>query len=70
MDEALRRTLSGNLYRVKGYIQVPFEITVSAIDQDDAEELVDEIVRENKDRLIIRDEEKVEIDEVIIQEDE
>lgn len=62
MDDALRRTLSGSLYRVKGYMLVPFDLELKAIDEDDAEELA-------LKKLDAEDNVKVEIEEVI-EEDE
>lgn len=41
MDNALERTLHGKVYTVKGVMTIPFEIDVKAIDEDDAEELVE-----------------------------
>ena len=41
MDNALERTLHGKVYRVKGSMNIPFEIELKAIDEDDAEELTE-----------------------------
>lgn len=63
MDEALRRTLSGNLYRVKGYVIVPYELEVKALDEEEAEDFVIE-------EISLEHDEKIVVEEVIIQEDE
>lgn len=41
MDNALERTLHGKVYTVKGSMNIPFEIELKAIDEDDAEELAE-----------------------------
>ena len=41
MDNALERTLYGKVYTVKGSMNIPFEIELKAIDEDDAEELTE-----------------------------
>lgn len=41
MDNALDRTLHGKIYTVKGSMNIPFEIDVKAIDEEDAEELTE-----------------------------
>lgn len=44
MDNALERTLHGKIYTVKGSMNIPFEIELKAIDEDDAEELVEKLL--------------------------
>lgn len=41
MDNALERTLHGKIFKVKGILNIPFEIELKAIDEDDAEELTE-----------------------------
>lgn len=41
MDDALKRTLHGKMFKVKGVMTIPFEIELKAIDEDDAEELAE-----------------------------
>lgn len=41
MDDALERTLHGKMFKVKGVMNIPFEIELKAIDEDDAEELAE-----------------------------
>lgn len=61
MDDSLRRTLSGSLYRVKGNITIPFEIFIKALNHEDAEEIAELIVGLDDMDL---DNQKVSIDEV------
>ena len=39
-DDTLRRTMIGKNYKVKGYVVTPYELTVKALDEDEAEDIV------------------------------
>ena len=41
-DDTLRRTMVGKNYNVKGYVITPYELTVKALDEDEAEEIARE----------------------------
>lgn len=41
-DDTLRRTMVGKSYKVKGYVIAPYELTVKALDEDEAEEFARE----------------------------
>lgn len=66
-DDTLRRTMSGNLYRVKGYVMVSFDEYVKAIDVDEADDIVEEMIIDN---YYYDGEVRVVVDEVIIQEED
>ncbi len=57
-DDTLRRTMIGKNYNVKGYIIIPYELTVKALDEDEAEEIAIE-------KMSLSEDERIEIDEVI-----
>ena len=41
-DDTLRRTMIGKRYTVKGYVVTPYELTVKALDEDEAEDFARE----------------------------
>lgn len=57
-DDTLRRTMIGKSYTVKGYVVTPYELTVKALDEDEAEEFVREVID-------LSEGEKMEIEEVM-----
>ena len=57
-DDTLRRTMIGKRYTVKGYVVTPYELTVKALDEDEAEEFAIE-------KMSLSEDERIEIDEVI-----
>lgn len=63
-DDTLRRTMRGKRYKVKGYVVIPFNRVVKAIDEDDAEDIVYNQLKEEEEVFSL-DEVKVEIEEVM-----
>ena len=57
-DDTLRRTMIGKNYKVKGYVVTPYELTVKALDEDEAEEFAIE-------KMSLSEDERMEIEEVI-----
>lgn len=57
-DDTLRRTMIGNNYNVKGYIITPYELTVKALDEDEAEEIAREVID-------LSENERIEVEEVM-----
>ena len=57
-DYTLRRTMAGKIYTVKGYVITPYELTVKALDEDEAEEIAREVIDLSED-------ERMEVEEII-----
>ena len=57
-DHALRRTMVGKIYAVKGYVITPYELTVKALDEDEAEEIV-------REKIDLSEDERIEVEEVM-----
>lgn len=57
-DDTLRRTMAGKNYTVKGYIVTPYELTVKALDEDEAEDFA-------RERVDLSDGERMEVEEVM-----
>ena len=57
-DDTLRRTINGKNYTVKGYVITPYELTVKALDEDEAEEIAREVIDLSED-------ERMEVEEIM-----
>lgn len=57
-DHALRRTMAGKIYTVKGYVITPYELTVKALDEDEAEEFAIE-------KMSLSEGERMEVEEIM-----
>ena len=57
-DDTLRRTMIGKNYNVKGYVITPYELTVKALDEDEAEEFAREVIDLSED-------ERMEVEEIM-----
>ena len=57
-DDTLKRTMIGKSYNVKGYIITPYELTVKALDEDEAEEFA-------REEISLSDGERIEVEEVM-----
>lgn len=57
-DDTLRRTMIGKNYKVKGYVITPYELTVKALDEDEAEEFA-------REEMSLTEDERIEIEEVM-----
>ena len=57
-DDTLRRTMIGKNYTVKGYVITPYEITVKALDEDEAEDFA-------REKVDLSDGERMEVEEVM-----
>lgn len=57
-DDTLRRTINGKNYTVKGYVITPYEITVKALDEDEAEEIV-------REKIDLSEDERIEVEEIM-----
>ena len=57
-DDTMKRTMRGKNYTVKGYIITPYEISVKALDEDEAEEIAREVIDLSED-------ERIEVEEVM-----
>ena len=57
-DHALRRTMVGKIYAVKGYVITPYELTVKALDEDEAEEFA-------REKISLSDGEIMEVEEIM-----
>lgn len=57
-DDALRRTMIGKNYKVKGYVVTPYELTVKALDEDEAEEIV-------REKIDLSEDERIEVEEIM-----
>ena len=57
-DDTLRRTINGKNYTVKGYVITPYELTVKALDEDEAEEIAREVIDLSED-------ERIEVEEIM-----
>lgn len=57
-DDTLRRTMIGKNYKVKGYVITPYELTVKALDEDEAEEIV-------REKIDLSDGEIMEVEEIM-----
>ena len=57
-DDTLRRTMIGKNYKVKGYVITPYELTVKALDEDEAEEFA-------REEISLSDGERIEVEEVM-----
>ncbi|AWY02915.1 hypothetical protein [Staphylococcus phage VB-SauS-SA2] len=57
-NDTLRRTMIGKNYNVKGYVITPYELTVKALDEDEAEEFAREVIS-------LSDGERIEVEEVM-----
>ena len=57
-DDTLRRTINGKNYTVRGYVITPYELTVKALDEDEAEEIAREVIDLSED-------ERMEVEEIM-----
>ena len=57
-DDTLRRTINGKNYTVKGYVITPYELTVKALDEDEAEEFA-------REKIDLSDGEIMEVEEIM-----
>ena len=57
-DDTLRRTINGKNYNVKGYVITPYELTVKALDEDEAEEFA-------REKISLSDGEIMEVEEIM-----
>ena len=57
-DDTLRRTINGKNYTVKGYVITPYELTVKALDEDEAEEIV-------REKIDLSEDERIEVEEIM-----
>ena len=57
-DDTLRRTMIGKRYTVKGYVVTPYELTVKALDEDEAEDFA-------REEISLSEGERIEVEEVI-----
>ena len=57
-DDTLRRTMIGKRYTVKGYVVTPYELTVKALDEDEAEEIV-------RGKIDLSEDERIEVEEIM-----
>ena len=57
-DDTLRRTIIGKRYKVKGYVITPYELTVKALDEDEAEDFAREVIDLSED-------ERMEVEEIM-----
>ena len=57
-DYTLRRTMAGKIYTVKGYVITPYELTVKALDEDEAEEIV-------REKIDLSEDERIEVEEIM-----
>ena len=57
-DDTLRRTINGKNYTVKGYVITTYELTVKALDEDEAEEIAREVIDLSED-------ERMEVEEIM-----
>lgn len=57
-DDTLRRTMVGKIYTVKGYVITPYELTVKALDEDEAEEFA-------REKISLSDGEIMEVEEIM-----
>ena len=57
-DDTLRRTMIGKNYKVKGYVVTPYELTVKALDEDEAEEIV-------REKIDLSEDERIEVEEIM-----
>ncbi|MEB7998902.1 hypothetical protein NGH84_11580 [Staphylococcus saprophyticus] len=48
----------GKNYKVKGYVVTPYELTVKALDEDEAEEIV-------REKIDLSEDERVEVEEIM-----
>ena len=57
-DDTLRRTMIGKRYTVKGYVVTPYELTVKALDEDEAEDFA-------REEISLSEGERIEVEEVM-----
>ena len=57
-DDTLRRTMLGKRYTVKGYVVTPYELTVKALDEDEAEDFA-------REEISLSEGERIEVEEVM-----
>ena len=57
-DDTLRRTMAGKIYTLKGYVITPYELTVKALDEDEAEEIV-------REKIDLSEDERIEVEEIM-----
>lgn len=57
-DDTLRRTMIGKNYIVKGYVIIPYELTVKALDEDEAEDFA-------REEISLSEGERMEVEEVM-----
>ena len=57
-DYTLRRTMAGKIYTVKGYVITPYELTVKALDEDEAEEFT-------REKISLSEDERIEVEEIM-----
>ena len=57
-DYTLRRTMAGKIYTVKGYVITPYELTVKALNEDEAEEIV-------REKIDLSEDERIEVEEIM-----
>ena len=57
-DDTLRRTMVGKNYNVKRYVITPYELTVKALDEDEAEEIV-------REKIDLSEDERIEVEEIM-----
>ena len=57
-DDTLRRTMVGKIYTVKGYVITPYESTVKALDEDEAEEFA-------REKIDLSEGERIEVEEIM-----
>ena len=57
-DDTLRRTINGKNYTVKGYVITPYELTVKALDEDEAEEFT-------REKISLSEDERIEVEEIM-----
>ena len=57
-DYTLRRTIAGKIYTVKGYVITPYELTVKALDEDEAEDFA-------REEISLSEDERIEVEEIM-----
>lgn len=57
-DDTLKRTMTGRNYTVKGYVITPYELTVKALDEDEAEDFA-------REEVVLSEGERMEVEEVM-----
>ena len=57
-DYTLRRTMAGKIYTVTGYLITPDELTVKALDEDEAEEFT-------REKISLSEDERIEVEAIM-----